>query len=66
MKEDYYRAYLALGICYEKLGNKMAAKRFYKKYVKISNNIITNEEVKQRIFELEFNNKNEINNLRIL
>ena len=65
-KEDYYRAHLALGICYEKLGNKMAAKRFYKKYIKISNNQLTNEEVKQRIFELEFNNKNEINNLRIL
>lgn len=66
LKPDYYRALLALGICYEKLGNSQAAKRFYKKYVKISNNVLTNEEVKQRIIELEFNNKNEINNLRIL
>ena len=66
LKPDYYRAFLALGICYEKLGNSLAAKRFYKKYVKISNNVLTNEEVKHRILELEFNNKNEINNLRIL
>lgn len=66
LKPDYYRAFLAMGICYEKLGNSMAAKRFYKKYVKLSQNQLTNNEVKQRISELEFNNKNEINNLRIL
>ncbi len=36
LNPDYYRAYLALGICYDKLNNPSAAKRYYKKYLKLS------------------------------
>lgn len=66
LKPDYFRAYLALGICYEKLGNIRSAKRFYKKYLQASKTSINSTEVKQRLIEIEFNNKKAENNLRIV
>ena len=66
LKKDYYRAYLALGICYEKLGNLQGAKRFYKKYLAYSKNSSNQKEVSKRIIELEYINKKETHNLKLL
>lgn len=66
LKKDYYRAFLALGICYEKLGNTQGAKRFYKKYLNHTKNSSNQKEVSKRIIELEYKNKKETHNLKLL
>ena len=65
LKPDYYRAFLALGICYDKLGNMSAAKRYYKKYLKLSSNIENNREISKRIYKMNTNKSTE-NKLRIV
>ena len=62
LNPDYYRAYLALGICMEKLGNSAAAKRFYKKYLKHN----SSEEVFERISGLSNDLRKEEITLRIV
>ena len=66
LQKDYYRAYLAIGICYEKLGNKQGAKRFYKKYITLSNNSSNKKEVTKRIIELESVKNKVTHNLKLL
>ena len=65
LKPDYYRAFFALGICYDKLGNTSAAKRYYKKYLKLSSNIENNREISKRLYKMN-NNKTTGNKLRIV
>ena len=66
LNKDYYRAYLALGICMEKLGNSTAAKRYYKKYLKYNSISENRKEVFDRISGLTTElNKEEIS-LRIV
>jgi tetratricopeptide (TPR) repeat protein len=65
LKPDYYRAFLALGICYDKLGNTAAAKRYYKKYLKLSSNIENNREISKRIYKINADKSTE-NKLRIV
>ena len=66
LQKDYYRAYLAIGICYEKLGNKQSARRFYKKYLATSNTVSSKEEVSKRIIELESKKNTATHNLKLL
>ena len=33
INEEYYRAYLGLGLCFDKMGKYIYAVRFYKKYI---------------------------------
>lgn len=52
IKPDYYRAFLALGICYEKLSNIGAARRYYKKYLKRNPLAKDYFDIKQRLTEI--------------
>ena len=54
LKPDYYRAYLALGICYDKLNNTVGAKRFYKKYLNMNKLAPNYYDITQRIANLSF------------
>jgi len=50
---SYSRTYMALAVCWEKLGNTRDAVRYYKKYLKISNNCINNIEAEKMLKKLK-------------
>ena len=65
-KPDYYRAFLALGICYEKMSNMPAAKRYYKKYLKA--NPLANDyfDIKYRLQGITRREEKRTNNLKLV
>lgn len=59
---DYYRAYLGLGICFDKLGRLTSAVRFYKKYISIKPNSDVAKSLAGRIYEIYSKKKKPDNN----
>lgn len=49
---DYYRAYLGLGICFDRLNRLPSAVRFYKKYISIKPNSDVAKSLAGRIYEI--------------
>lgn len=50
--KTYYRAYLGIGICFDKFGDLAMAKRYYKKYLKLMPDAVNSNSVTQRLFEI--------------
>ena len=65
MKKDYYRAFLALGICYEKLDNPQIARRYYKKYLAYDKDAQNYKKIIKRINNLSEENTSPVK-LRIV
>ena len=64
---DYYRAYLGLGICFDKLNKLTTAVRFYKKYISAKPNSDVTKSLVGRIYEI-YSTKEKVNtpNLRVV
>ena len=52
INNQYYRAYLGLGLCFDKMGKYTKAIRFYKKYISKKPNSQTTKSLVGRIYEL--------------
>ena len=67
INEEYYRAYLGLGLCFDKMGKYIFAVRFYKKYIAHKPNSQTAKSLVGRIYEI-YKNKEKVNskNLKIV
>ena len=52
INEEYYRAYLGLGICFDKMGKYIYAVRFYKKYIAKKPHSHTAKSLVGRIYEI--------------
>lgn len=61
INEEYYRAYLGLGLCFDKLGKYIYAIRFYKKYIAKKPNSNTASSLVGRIYEI-YKNKEKVKN----
>ena len=67
INEEYYRAYLGLGLCFDKLGKYIYAVRFYKKYIAKKPNSDTAKSLAGRIYEIyQKKEKNNSKNLKII
>ena len=49
---DYYRSYLGIGICFDKLGESAKAKRYYRKYLNLKPEAYNFISVKNRLISL--------------
>ena len=67
INKGYYRAYLGLGLCFDKLNKLSYAVRFYKKYIAQKPHSETAKSLAGRIYEI-YKNKNtkQNNNLKII
>ena len=67
INEEYYRAYLGLGLCFDKMGKYIYAVRFYKKYIAYKPNSQTTKSLVGRIYEI-YKNKDKVksSNLKII
>ena len=50
--KNYHRAYLGIGICFDKFGDTSMAKRYYKKFLKLMPDAVNAKTVMQRLFEI--------------
>ncbi|MBQ8635298.1 tetratricopeptide repeat protein [bacterium] len=64
INKEYYRAFLGLGLCFDKLGKYIIAVRYYKKYIAKKPNSQTAKSLAGRIYEI-YKNK-EKNNSQFL
>ena len=64
---DYYRAYLGMGICFDKLNKPTTAVRFYKKYISAKPHSDVTKSLVGRIYEI-YTTKETVkkNNLRVV
>lgn len=53
---DFYRAYLGIALCFDKLKRPQDALRYYKKYISLKPNAINSKRVLRRINEIKENN----------
>ena len=58
INRDYYRAYLGIGLCFDRLGNYIHATRYYKKYISYKPNSQTAKSLVGRIYEIHKNKNN--------
>lgn len=67
INEEYYRAYLGLGLCFDKMGKYIYAVRFYKKYIAYKPHSQTTKSLVGRIYEI-YKNKEKVKstNLKIV
>ena len=67
INEEYYRAYLGLGLCFDKMGKYIYAVRFYKKYIAKKPHSQTAKSLVGRIYEIYKNKeKTDTKNLKIV
>jgi tetratricopeptide (TPR) repeat protein len=58
INQDYHRAYLGLGLCFDKLNKYVYATRYYKKYIALKPNSQTAKSLVGRIYEIYKKSKN--------
>lgn len=67
INEEYYRAFLGLGLCFDKMGKYILAIRFYKKYIAHKPHSQTAKSLAGRIYEIyKTKEKNNNANLKII
>ena len=67
INEEYYRAYLGLGLCFDKMGKYIYAVRFYKKYIAKKPNSQTAKSLVGRIYEIyKSKEKADTKNLKVI
>lgn len=66
INEEYYRAYLGLGICFDKLEKYSYAVRYYKKYISYKPNSDTAKSLAGRIYDIYKNKEVKNSNLKII
>ena len=67
INEEYYRAYLGLGLCFDKMGKYIYAVRFYKKYIAKKPNSQTSKSLVGRIYEIYKNReRNNSKNFKVI
>ena len=59
INEEYYRAFLGLGLCFDKMGKYIYAVRFYKKYIAYKPHSQTTKSLVGRIYEI-YKNKDKV------
>ena len=64
INEEYYRAYLGLGLCFDKMGKLTYAVRFYKKYIAKKPHSQTAKSLVGRIYEI-YKNKEKTDNKKL-
>lgn len=61
INSEYYRAYLGIGLCFDKIGKYVNAVRFYKKYISFKPNSDTTKFLASRIYKI-YKDKHDKNN----
>ena len=64
INEEYYRAYLGLGLCFDKIGKYIYAVRFYKKYIAQKPHSQTAKSLVGRIYEI-YKNKEKLDGKKL-
>lgn len=67
INDEYYRAYLGLGLCFDKMGKYIFAVRFYKKYIAKKPHSQTAKSLVGRIYEIYKNkDKTDFKQLKVV
>ncbi len=66
INKEYYRAFLGLGLCFDKLGKYIYAIRYYKKYICYKPHSQTAKSLAGRIYELLGAKTSKTNNLKLI
>jgi len=67
INNEYHRAYLGIGLCFDKLGKYIQATRYYKKYICLKPHSHTAKSIVGRIYEIHKNNsKDKTHNLKVI